>query len=223
MCRLAFYPEGVERIMDRGCLVYILDKLELSSGGDGNGFYFWADDMIRKSVVMSINRLIKKGRWKKGFIFHTRKATHGDIVRRNTHPFRLPGGDVVAHNGVWYEKDWKKFNLRTECDSEVLGLTLQKMGWVINPIGHNVVLAKVGDKLSVCVQSLGDLVVCSFNGYHWLQSEVPPLDVEGISSYDVKPGSYMIDPTSDAISALPEAVKWDYKDIWCDYKKIWDD
>lgn len=224
MCRLAFFPKGMFDVMERNYVVWLLKCLEESRGGDGNGFYFLADDVIRKSTKLSINRLIKKGRWKHGFLFHTRLATHGDCIRRNTHPFRLLGGEVMVHNGIWnlYKVYETSYKCKTDTDSEVLGLYLQDNDWFIEPNGSSTVLAKTKkNTLAVCVQRTGSLVVCRVGDYHWLQSEAPLAKDAVDDWWDVEPGSYEIDLTSEGVASLPEekiTYITGYNKIW-----HWDD
>lgn len=74
--------------------------------------------------------LLNMARGSQMLIGHCRYATHGDPANNlNNHPH--DGGDAwIVHNGVirHYEEIMRKHRLRphTQCDSEVLGLMLQK-------------------------------------------------------------------------------------------------
>ncbi len=69
-------------------------------GGDSWGFYAPASGHLRRGV----GAFSRKGRGRRlashpVVLAHTRKATTGNIVERNAHPFRI-GNTVGAHNGI---------------------------------------------------------------------------------------------------------------------------
>jgi hypothetical protein len=86
----------------------ILNVLVSSFGGHGNGVAaLWPDGKTRiaKSIFYDevhaatlLRRYLKQGAtW---FVFHTRRASIGEILSRNCHPFQLNHGNfVLAHNG----------------------------------------------------------------------------------------------------------------------------
>lgn len=98
----------------------------------------WVDDRGRMKTYKQQGRvtdargLLAMAGGARLLIGHCRYATHGDPKNNlNNHPH--DGGDSwVVHNGVisHYEQIVQKHGLRmhTDCDSEVLGLMLQKFG-----------------------------------------------------------------------------------------------
>ncbi len=91
-----------------------------------------------KSIVAS-DKVVKHETWKSNIldridsnstigIGHVRLATHGEITKRNAHPFEI--GDVLgAHNGVIYNYNTlaKKYNKNLQVDSEVIFAYLNNM------------------------------------------------------------------------------------------------
>jgi predicted glutamine amidotransferase len=66
-------------------------------------------------------------------IAHIRYATHGELIKRNTHPF-IVGNWAIAHNGVWSDFALAKLlmgnnlRLRGETDSEVAANVIKNFG-----------------------------------------------------------------------------------------------
>lgn len=211
MCRIGYFPKGMTEVFNRPDIVQILLALEKSKGGHGNGFYYFGGDHIYKSAKMPINKMIKKGAWKQGFLFHTRLATHGNHTRRNTHPFRLDGGEVVIHNGIWsdYKYALPFCNPKSETDSEVLGYWIRQNEYkrMIPDYGSNAILMRIvvnGEtKVVVGKQSSGSLKVIKKDNYCWIQSENPKGTYYD-NSYEIKEGLYVIDPTIEGVLTLPE-------------------
>ena len=212
MCRIAYYPSGVFDYFTRPYLVDMLLDLEKSKGGHGNGFYFFGGNHIYKSATMPINKMIKKGAWKHGFLFHTRLATHGNQTRLNTHPFRLDGGEVIIHNGIWsnYKIALPFCNPRSKTDSEVLGYWIRNKGYTEMPsdYGSNAILMRIvvdgKNKIVVGKQSGGDLVVVKAQDYAWIQSEKPKDNDSYDEYYTIDSGVYVIDNSVEGVLTLPE-------------------
>jgi predicted glutamine amidotransferase len=126
MCRMAmFNKEGIGLVENmRGGLLDLLDHLEHSMGGHGNGYFIITVDgriKIRKGInltnEMIYEDVIKNMHKIKYFVYHTRLASIGKISTDNCHPFRK-GRTVLCMNGT--EKWTKPFTHEGETDTEAL-------------------------------------------------------------------------------------------------------
>ncbi|MCA1558695.1 MAG: class II glutamine amidotransferase, partial [Acidobacteria bacterium] len=67
-------------------------------GGDSYGLHAHGEltrELGRAARSIKISRLIEASQ----VLGHTRKATTGEVTRRNAHPFSI-GGIIGAHNGI---------------------------------------------------------------------------------------------------------------------------
>ena len=79
------------------------------SNGDGAGFAYVAGDgkvkirkgfMDKAEFVKALKSVHAKYSKSSAFVVHFRIRTHGLTDAERTHPFRLPDGGALAHNGV---------------------------------------------------------------------------------------------------------------------------
>lgn len=112
MCRLLYFPANSEMIRKIGKenLTAFLKQLEKSAGGDGNGIGFFTskgEAKIFKGVNFKVEdaaeiiyNVITKEKTSSGVIFHTRRASVGNVSDELCHPFQGKGF-LLAHNGHW--------------------------------------------------------------------------------------------------------------------------
>jgi len=117
MCRLALLnSEGVKLIENqKGGLLSLLDYLESSQGGHGNGYMYITKEgkgKVRKGLKLSNKAIVKdvlsQGDNIRFFMYHTRLASKGEKTNKNCHPFKL-GKTVICMNGTEYTmNNWIK-------------------------------------------------------------------------------------------------------------------
>ena len=96
MCRIAVIPNP------RGQpeLAEMLEALQASNGGDGNGVALIPEMRVIKGVELSTAKIAKIVADRSDpAIFHTRLASVGAVCNHLCQPFRA-GGIVLAHNGT---------------------------------------------------------------------------------------------------------------------------
>ena len=129
MCRVSYIPtQFVERCSEE-FIIKFLKFLETSNGGDGNGFYYLESRRLEKSVKKPLETLYNNPD-KEGFVFHTRRRSHGPINKFLCHPFETEKY-ITLHNGIW--SDYQIFRDLYEIkqkisDSYIMGLTLEQFG-----------------------------------------------------------------------------------------------
>lgn len=104
MCRLMLANrKGVDYINKQYGLEFLLEDLELSMGGDGNGIALRRGRKIttEKGVFLSVKKaaeklLSAKYEW---CLFHTRLVSTATKQDKHCHPFRYKD-NVLAHNGT---------------------------------------------------------------------------------------------------------------------------
>lgn len=109
MCRLAFIPGQAP--ITKAQLLCLLDDLEVSFGGDGNGYVMISPkNQIKHSKGIKLNnetianenyKLIRQG-W--AMYYHTRKISVGWADDNQCHPFEIKGPKFrgyLCHNGTW--------------------------------------------------------------------------------------------------------------------------
>ena len=149
MCRLAYI--GSNKV-DKTLLTDLFKELEKSMGGDGNGVggFRKHEPLISKSLKTPVEEFAKAWsdfEWDCGFVFHTRRASVGNIDTTNCHPF-IWGNTITVHNGhidgygvlklmmlenlEKYEGDgWTTENIITTADSDILAYFIWKRGFDI--------------------------------------------------------------------------------------------
>jgi predicted glutamine amidotransferase len=78
------------------------------SNGDGGGFAYAQNGVVKirkgfmtkEEFMRSLKSLMAKHGASTPFVIHFRIRTHGLTDKERTHPFRLPDGSALAHNGV---------------------------------------------------------------------------------------------------------------------------
>jgi len=118
MCRIAVLPPGYKGPK----IVALLNHLEKSLGGDGNGFG-WFDSEGTAQIVKGLkvpNRTINGLETGASMVlYHTRKTSAGSTSDDNTQPFLTRDGEkksvILCHNGTWStHTDYKKILLMLE-------------------------------------------------------------------------------------------------------------
>lgn len=107
MCRLAMMNnEGIKYVEANYGLENLFNYLERQLGGHGNGICYIYNDgsfFIRKGVELTNEEIAEEVMMKlrnlKWIIYHTRRASVGNITDRNCHPFKN-NGRVLAMNGT---------------------------------------------------------------------------------------------------------------------------
>lgn len=149
MCRLAYI--GSNKV-DKNLLKELFKQLEKSMGGDGNGVGGYTDKQpfIAKTIKLSGEEFADiwaDFEWDNGFVFHTRRASVGNIDNENCHPF-IWGNTITIHNGhidgygvlklmmleniEKYATDgWTLENITTTSDSNILAYFIWKKGFNI--------------------------------------------------------------------------------------------
>jgi len=112
MCRLAFIPGRAK--ITKAQMLNLLDDLEVSFGGDGNGYvaisptsknikHSKAVKLNNERIVNETYKLIQRG-W--ALYYHTRKISVGWSSDTQCHPFKISGPKFkgyLCHNGTWFE------------------------------------------------------------------------------------------------------------------------
>lgn len=214
ICRLAFFPKGCADVFSFNDMVAILEDLQKSMGGDGNGIYFLGTSQIQKSAKKSIKNLLKRGPWGDGFIFHTRKATNGDVTDRNCHPFKLPlYKTVIAHNGIWSAYKivypFVKDLCTSDTDSEMLGFYLSASDFEDMPTGGGAIIALYNGQLHLGKTSFSDLGLVKYKEYLWIQSEEPPNKYYDTFE-ELDDGIQSITPILESLKKLKTSMKRRY-------------
>ncbi|MFX1392345.1 MAG: hypothetical protein ACFFAH_02120 [Promethearchaeota archaeon] len=106
MCRLSFFPKKFVENIPKDIVISFLKELELSNGGHGNGFYYLESGRLEKSVDIPLEKLYNNPH-KEGFLFHTRRRSHGPIIDFLCHPFETKHY-IILHNGIWNEYHYFK-------------------------------------------------------------------------------------------------------------------
>lgn len=151
MCRLAFIPGQVKAT--KGQLLGLLDMLEFSCGGDGNGYLLvspnGAEEVFNKGVKLDnkaiLNdayKLIRRG-W--SMYYHTRKISVGWADDAQCHPFKVKGpkyDGYLCHNGTWYDGAVMAKYFKCGSDTSALAKLLGKFD--INDLQHRELFPKGG-------------------------------------------------------------------------------
>ncbi len=114
MCRLALLNAASIRLCEtvfrdaEGALAAFFWNLERAWGGEGTGVAaLWMGESpqvrVRKGVRLAVEAAAAQVvRWEHEgadwFLFHTRRASTGQVATEHCHPFRA-GAFVLAHNG----------------------------------------------------------------------------------------------------------------------------
>ena len=97
MCRIFYSPPNSLEFEEED-LWEFFNRLERVGGGDGNGVYLIEEGIVEKCHEKMPLWASLKG----GMLFHTRKATHGNVADYNTQPF-VGNRYVLCHNGIFNE------------------------------------------------------------------------------------------------------------------------
>ncbi len=126
MCRLALLnKEGIDYLEDKIGIVNLLNYLEKSLGGHGNGYCMLFKnnavrirkglDLHNDEITDDIFKYYKNLKW---FFYHTRLASFGLINSENCHPFKDSSGNVLMMNGT--EPSVKPFITGNKTDTETI-------------------------------------------------------------------------------------------------------
>ena len=97
MCRIFYSPPNSLEFEEED-LWEFFNRLERVGGGDGNGVYLIEEGIVEKCHEKMPLWASLKG----GMLFHTRKATHGNVADYNTQPV-VGNRYVLCHNGIFNE------------------------------------------------------------------------------------------------------------------------
>lgn len=133
MCRLAlFNKSGIDHIENTVGLKNLLNHLETSLGGHGNGYCIIFNDnktrinkgirLTNKQITADILKNYNNIKW---VIYHTRLASMGSINNNNCHPFK-DHNNILAMNGTEYEV--KKLIKDDTTDTETILKMCSKFG-----------------------------------------------------------------------------------------------
>jgi len=205
MCRLAlFNKKGVLLVEKRHGLSKFLTELEESMGGHGNGIAMLKGNnvQIKKGVnlnVKSIARTLLRAEYD-WVIFHTRRASAGNISDQNCHPFK-EGKLVLAMNGT---ETWvTPLREREMTDTEAIAKVVARGFDIINTLMgcHSVFVGfyngipfvvKPTEFGDLEIYSEGDAVIYAseipetigtrytFTGFHWLYNGILPTSIKEV-------------------------------------------
>ena len=135
MCRLAAFPPGYSR--DKA--IDILLNFE-DFNTDGTGYSYVKDgEFVVEKWAKSLSKVLKQNDFLTHMpydgwtIAHLRAASHGEKLRRNTHPF-VTSKYCICHNGIWSDYKIAKLALKDriefkgETDSEVAAQLIDLIG-----------------------------------------------------------------------------------------------
>ncbi len=176
MCRVLYMPKKIDETL----LKIILKHLEEEAGGDGNGIGGFiegkaslAKDTINSTSVFA-QAMIDEN-WDTGVLYHTRRASVGEVNNNNCHPF-VWDNSITIHNGhvdgsglmklmmleniEKYAADgWTMDRLSHATDSEIMAYFIKKHGFEIVPLlNPGTVLTMYPDRVEVfvgyCLQAI---------------------------------------------------------------------
>ena len=141
MCRLAVFPVN---LISKGDILDILQDMEGVRTGHGFGYGFVREDQfISRKTSLPLSEILKKKSYKDFFgdcfnhdglvMFHSRKASHGEVSYRNCHPFESKNY-LFMHNGSFNECSLveallgDEIKYKSETDTEVCLHFLEKIG-----------------------------------------------------------------------------------------------
>jgi predicted glutamine amidotransferase len=168
MCRLAAFPPGFSR---NDAMDVLMDMEGRNKDGVGSAY---VDDKGSFHTFRFPGSLTALRHHSKKDLFlshmphngwtiaHLRMGTHGDNIKRNTHPF-IAGEWAVVHNGVWSEYEGAKIALsksirfRGDTDSEVAA-------HVINIIGPKKFAENASGGVYIVLNRNGQLWICKTSG-----------------------------------------------------------
>lgn len=171
MCRVSYIPKEFVERCSKEFIIKFLKFLEASNGGDGNGFYYIESGRLEKSVKKPLETLYDNP-CKEGFLFHTRRRSHGPVNKFLCHPFETKKY-ITLHNGIW--QDYQIFRDLYEIkqkisDTYVMALTLEQFGIkkffkTFSHLGVVMIYEKSSRKV-YCAYTSGDFEALSTNyGY----------------------------------------------------------
>ncbi len=123
MCRLAVYQNAESA----KALAWALVELEMSQGGQGNGYWSESSNKAKKGLGLSVADIAHQTHDEKGlFVFHTRIASSGDICDGLCHPFPCGEFGFLFQNGVW--GGWRAYADTEESDTQTAARLVEKYG-----------------------------------------------------------------------------------------------
>lgn len=168
MCRLAIFG-GVEDFRD---IARALHQLEVSMGGDGNGYYRPGDALLgtaKKGVDLTTAEVAFKSYGEGSTTptyFHTRYATAGGILDTICHPFEAGSQGMLMHNGHWH--NWHAHNRKGEVSDT------QTAARIVAENGLGVLLSKSFDYSGVYIVASDSGAYVSVSGgdfyFQWPES-----------------------------------------------------
>jgi len=161
-------------------LSLILSHLEKEAGGDGNGLGGFVNGVA--SMIKDVTRItdsfaldMLRSEWDTGVLFHTRRASVGQVNNDNCHPF-VWNNSITIHNGhidgsglmklmmleniEKYANDgWTFERLSNVTDSEIMAYFIAKHGFNIVPLlNPGTVMTMYFDRVEIfvgyCLQAI---------------------------------------------------------------------
>jgi len=190
MCRVAYVPKNI----DNNLLIKLLKHLEKEAGGDGNGIggFLNGEAGTYKNITHPVAFFASKmfeTKWDNGVLFHTRRASVGQVNDDNCHPF-IWNNEITIHNGHIegsgllklmmlenidkYAKDgWTFERLSDSTDSEIMAYFIYKYGFDIVPLlNPGTVMTMYPDRVEIYVGYCLEAV--SIDGVWIYASSFPP-------------------------------------------------
>ena len=132
MCRVAAFPPGFPR---KEALEILANFENKNTDGTGSAYVLDGKFVVDKwakpfSSVIRTKPFLSHMPYNGWTLAHLRAASHGDNVKKNTHPF-VVGPWAFIHNGIWSEYNLvqlalsKQIKMEGETDSEVAATFLE--------------------------------------------------------------------------------------------------